>query len=466
MIGGEMMKQGTLSNRNLVAAFRGVGVLALALLLIPWSGVEIAAATENPVVAPEEAPASAPAEEARTPAPPETVQLLLDGNAAWLRPTPTSLSYTFTMEQPGTNSRYEANVTFSAPDAVVIAVKDGKTYTVKEDDSYDTRNQADSPELTPLLTAATFYGPFHAARQNPNTCSFSLVREESLGGREAFVIEIRRRGPPTDNEMQSWNKDLRRKATRSKYEYEFLPVEKSMDGEKRVVIEVRALHEEGPDWQQIQAALKENPAEIQWGGLIISGAVGDFHGENIPLIYINNAPDAPEKSPITSMTFHGGIDNRTKNLVLGEGERAVDEAEYERLKNETPEPRLFLPLRIGCGVWRSWYGYMGSSMDIDRVWMDKTTGVLIREEGYRDGELHYLAEYGDYEELPSGSLVPKHVKVTLPKTGFDKSGSHPWVFDMKFSTHAGKTWIMDEITNRSAKENSEVTARVSDVVVE
>ena len=153
-------------------------------------------------------------------------------------------------------------------------------------------------------------------------------------------------------------------------------------------------------------------------------------------------------------------------MVLGEGERILDEAEYERLKSEKPEPPLLLTIRVGCGIWGSWYGYTGSTIEVDRVWMEKATGAVLREEGSRDGAVQYSVEYGEHEKMPSGGLAPMRVKITFLKRPSDRGDLRPWVFDMKFATHGGKAWLLDELTESSAVTNVPATARVTNVRVE
>lgn len=123
-----------------------------------------------------------------------------------------------------------------------------------------------------------------------------------------------------------------------------------------------------------------------------------------------------------------------------------------------------IPLRIGCGIWGMFYGYAGRGFERALLWIDAGSGVVLREEGYFEGEHTpaYRAEYSQHELTVGGGLAPRQVLVTI----FDeRDGKHSvWAFDMKFSVHDGHAWILDELT-QSRDGVQRVAAVVSNVVV-
>jgi beta-lactamase regulating signal transducer with metallopeptidase domain len=452
-------------------------ILALALLLIPQAGAEIVAATDNTAMTPADAAASPPAGEARQPASPEVVKLLRDANAGWLGAGPKSLSYTFTMKHTEKDDTYTADVKFTAPGNIVVAVKGGKTETISSDQIGELSSNQFLWKVLPILRGVQLYGALTIAYHTPERLKIFEIGDAVIDGREATLLEIELAStePPAE-QMRQWEEQLQRRAMRSLYEYEFLPVEKTVDGQKQVVIQARVLREEGPSWREIQESLQENPSEARFGRALIKADMGEFlRGEIVPLIYIYQNADKTEKRVITSTIFHEGLNNSTKKLVAGEGERVRDDEELERLKQEEAKPRQWLPCSVGCGISGTSYGLSGNRLDSDRVWIDKATGLVIREEGWREGELQSVVEYEDYEKLLSGREVPLHVRVTLPETKEDENdlwvkknmgNLKPWVFDMRFSTYGGKTWLLDQLMESSEMPGVTATARVTNVVVE
>ncbi len=124
-----------------------------------------------------------------------------------------------------------------------------------------------------------------------------------------------------------------------------------------------------------------------------------------------------------------------------------------------PKTPWYFHTEVGCGIWGTWYGYQSNIVEIDQVWVDKATNNVLREEGFREGKLQFVFEYGDWETLTVGS-APRHVMVTL-----SSSGQGPWTIDMKFTTLGGKTWMLDNMTNTLVLDSKVITAtaKVSDV---
>ena len=166
----------------------------------------------------------------------------------------------------------------------------------------------------------TFFGPLHEFRAAPEQHEVRVVGEERLGNTDAHVLQIRPTGEPTPGMLQRWEDRLRTRATHPKYLYEFLPVEKQVDGAQQVVIELKCLHEEGPGWAAIQAAHEGNLAEIRWGGSVITAELREYRGEVQPVIVLGRDAAFEGPSPITATIFAGGVNNTTPKLTLGEGD--------------------------------------------------------------------------------------------------------------------------------------------------
>jgi len=146
-------------------------------------------------------------------------------------------------------------------------------------------------------------------------------------------------------------------------------------------------------------------------------------------------------------------------VLLTEGERSFNAPLHDSLEAVGPQSTPLLSMRIGCGVWSSWYGYSGGGATEDKIWVDRSTGSVLREEGYREGNLEFSIEYGDFEQLLDGKRVPRHVRVRL------LGGPRPWSFDMRFSTHGGKIWLLRELIEHQG-EREVARAWVSDVQAE
>ena len=79
-------------------------------------------------------------------------------------------------------------------------------------------------------------------------------------------------------------------------------------------------------------------------------------------------------------------------------------------------------MRVGCGVWGSWYGYSGGWADVDQIWVQKATGRVMREEGFWQGKCRFAVHYGDFESLAGGQEVPRRVIAAPTATGNSTRG--------------------------------------------
>jgi beta-lactamase regulating signal transducer with metallopeptidase domain len=392
------------------------------------------------------------------PASQELISKILKENSLWLRPPLRSLAYTFSMANK--DNTWKAKVAYIAPNDVTINLPKGETYSGKVDNGYDPDKTAYPGRLRNIIQGVTFSGPMQSFQAAPQDYAVSMVGEDAVNGRDAMVLQIKFSDHPSEEAIRQRDERLKPAAMRSKYDYQFLPVEQQVGREKRTVIELKCLHEEGPGWKALLAAYHANPAEIKWGGKIITSRIGVIQGETRPVIALNDDPEFTEKSPITSTIFAGGENNLTKKLTLGEGERLLDEALFREVKAKTP---WRFPTEVGCGIWGTWYGYSGGggSAEIDQVWIDKETGGVLREEGFTaKGVCRFVYEYDDWEVLPVGGIAPRHVMVTLPE---HVAGRRDWKFDMRFTTLEGKAWLLDHLTDSCGSEGVSATARVSDV---
>lgn len=400
-------------------------------------------------------------QEATEPAPPELVSQIVAACGAWLRPPLTRLAYNYSMVHLDGGETWRAAVEFTAPNALKIGWGEGKSYEGAVDDRYDPANSAYPPKLITILQGTTFFGPLHELVLKPEGQALTLVREEKLGERDAVVVQLRPRGEASPEAVARWEERLRGRATRPQYLYEFVPVSKTVDGAEKVVLAIRCLKQEGPGWAAIKAAHEADPSRLCWGGLIITAEVRDYRGEQKPVVVINKDPAFAGESPIRLTQFAGGVNNMTPGLTLGEGEKVLDEQYLKQLQADTPRPESCLAMRLGCGIWGCWYGYTGSGATVDQVWFDRSSHLPLREEGFAKGTLRFVIEYSDFQQLPEGWTVPRHVVVTLA----GNEAPYPWVFDMTFKPEAG-AWLLEKLSEYSQGTKLTTTAAVTDVVAQ
>ena len=393
-------------------------------------------------------------------APPELMKTLLDTNRHWLRPDPQYLSYTFSAALPARGSHMRYQVEYTAPNRVTVQGDHRRLYKGLVDDVYDADNCAWPPRRITLLQGVTLFGPLQELAMAPEGHALSMVGEEPVDDGRAWVLHLKATKGVSKEALDRWDERLRRRSKRSKYFYEFTPVKKEVDGESRAVIELKCAGEEGPGWKELVAAQQNNSSDIDWGGCRVQAVIREYRGQVRPVIVLGRTG----RGSVTSISFlEGGVGNVTPKLGLGEGEQAFDEATYQKLKAQSSAPKPVLPMRVGCGVFGTWYGYSGGGADMDQLWVDKATGRVLREEGFYGGEPRFVVTYGDFAAIAGGGQVPRHIVVTLLGKSSDKT--YPWVFDMKFQIVAGKTWLLKELKESQGEQQNVATATVSDASV-
>jgi hypothetical protein len=141
--------------------------------------------------------------------------------------------------------------------------------------------------------------------------------------------------------------------------------------------------------------------------------------------------------------------------------------------NEAAEPSSlppdsYLRINFGCGLYNVQYGGGNDAADLDQVWVENGTNRPLREEGFICGQCRFLIEYGDYEKVSDRSAVPRHIVLTMfrvPSDPPDPPGwenIYPWAFDMEFTLHGGKVWLLKRLTET---QNGKIcaTAGIRDV---
>ena len=246
------------------------------------------------------------------PAGQELLSKIVEGNRGWLCPTMKKLAYTFSMKSDRPGRKWTASVEYAGPNDVTVNPCDGEAYRGPVDDSYDPYNCAVPPQLTTLLQGVTFFGPMHELLRNPKNYDLSLIGEETINGREAYVLHVRFSTQLDEQGAAEWDKELRKRAERDQYLYEFVPTEKQINGNKRVVVEVKCLHEKGPVWPDIMAAHRADPSCLRCGGRTIHATVREYRGKQRPVIVIGDDAGFEGKSRFTSKIFAGGVSNMTR----------------------------------------------------------------------------------------------------------------------------------------------------------
>ena len=288
------------------------------------------------------------------------------------------------------------------------------------------------------------------------------MSQGTLNEKEAWIGQILPAARAESEPTPKWLEDmLRMQATQPTCLYEFTPA-KDKDG--KLIIAIKCVNAQGPGWPEISASYKQNPSKIVWGGKIISAQIRNFSGEERPVIVINKDENFTGASPITRQMFNIGVNNMTDKLTLGEGPGVVDEALFEHLKEKQLKSRL--SIRVGCGIFRTWYGSYGSSVDIDQIWVEKETGLVLKEEGFSEGKCCFTVNYEDYEKTDN-KYFPKHIVVTLYQMAnlSGMEGIYPWIFDMRFNIHQGKVWLLKELTEIKAATKIDTKAEITNVVL-
>jgi hypothetical protein len=122
---------------------------------------------------------------------------------------------------------------------------------------------------------------------------------------------------------------------------------------------------------------------------------------------------------------------------------------------------------VGCGIFRTWYGSYGQPVDTDQIWVEKKTGLVLKEEGFYNEKCCFTVSYDEHVKI-NDKYFPKHIVVTLyePMKMPGIEGIFPWVFDMHFDIYQGKIWLLKELTEMKAATKIDTTAEITNVVLE
>lgn len=144
------------------------------------------------------------------------------------------------------------------------------------------------------------------------------------------------------------------------------------------------------------------------------------------------------------------------------GEPIIEERIGLRVvERQAEEPQAFAPMRVGCGIYGSWFGYTGSGATEDILTVDKATGSVLREEGLYEDQPRFTVDYSEFEALPEGGRAPLHVVLTLSPGTADE-----WSFDMRFTTVGGLAYLMESVTETQAGRGAVVFAETADATAE
>ncbi len=381
----------------------------------------------------------------------ELISNLLSNNKHWLRPPVNELSYTFSMKHTQKDDLWEVAIAYRAPNSLNVS-GDWKSYEGEVDNTYDPNNTAGPPRLVTILQGVTFFGPLQELSLHPEQFDLSVIGDEMVDGRRAQVLLLVPTGQPSARAVSRWKEKVRESATLPKYMYKLTPVETEVHGERRAALALECLFDEGPSWNDLKGALEENPTRLEW-----VQRSGRRRQADTYTAFMLECQDG--KRPFIALDGFQRV-SILPAVILEEGDIQMKETVLDSLGAVARKPDRYIAMRVGCGVWRSWYGYSGGGAETDHVWVDAVTGVVLREEGFSRGKRRFRVEYGDFEEFADGRLMPQRVVVSL----FSEEGSQPWVFDMTFSSHNAKIWLLQELTELS--EGKPVAkAWVSDVEV-
>ena len=382
----------------------------------------------------------------------QLISNLLADNERWLQPSASRLSYTFRMKHADQNDLYEVCLRYEAPGRLT-AVQDGKTQDRQIDNTYDTNNSAYAPRLLTILQGVTLFGPLQELALAPQDHRMMETGDDIVAGRPARMLQLLSCGKPSGGAFSRWANMVEKSSHVPRYWYVLTPAIQDHHGKTRAVIQAECLFQEGPSWSAIQADLSQDPTSLTWR----PPRRGTFR--LMPRIF--RAFLLPgERGDVPFLLEEGQQSARMwPGVLITEGEHAFNAALHESLEDIGPQSTRVLSMRIGCGVWGSWYGYSGGGATEDKIWVDRSTGSVLREEGYRDGNLQFTIEYGGYEKLLDGKNVPLHIIVRLLRS------TEPWSFDMRFSTHGGRIWLLRELTEYGG-EKEVAWAWLSEVEVE
>jgi hypothetical protein len=439
---------------------------------------------------------------------------VLKANAPWLGRQTHPHSYKILTEWPVDKDQHvpeawEAIVEYAGPDR--LSVRSGSVpcdeerfppYSGRLEGTYYEQQLA-------WLQGVCFCGPLHEIAHNAAyPYPVQLVAEERLDGVDAQVLHVRGASTADEetvllrqNEERLWSFDLAAKASGPQCVYEFTPVECAENGRKRIGVQMKYLLGFASNWAGLAAASSGTPSTLRWGGFVITATTCAYGGKSQPVLVTKPDPDCNDMSPLSRIEIDGedGATTRldvynipgdeaqdvfvkklakgTRRLRMGEG-WALDPQRLARIKKEVyacphfgPDNLQRLGLTCGSTIGTRSAGN-STAADVDQVWVEKMTGRLLREEGFREGKCCFTIQYGDYQRISDTAAVPRHVVATMfdpsPEStstgGRNRREMYPDVYDMQFAMHGGKVWLLERLTRYAGENRRPVaTATVRDV---
>lgn len=404
------------------------------------------------------------------PAPPELVAKIMEANSFWLRPPVKALSYRWAMRtqdifHPDQKREWRGSVQFTAPDKVTVQSQTNAPRTFNADDAPGFTDSLRGTTLTCLLQGVFFFSTLQALRQDPKCAEVRVVDDDRLDGRPVTILQLRPTGRTTPEMMDRWEQMLRGSARHPRFEYQLLPVEEEVGGVKKIAIELRCLREEGPSWEELNALRNAAPRSITWGGYVFTAMMREDRGTQLPMIVFERDPQFRGPSPIRHFGWNGGPGQVATRVTFSEGEEVVDETRLEHLRATVRKPEVRLGVEVGCGVSGTSYQHETPFAQVEQMWVDAQTGLLLREEGFDLGKPTFAVDYSDYQPVPrpGGLQAPGHVVVTI----LGPAGQlFPLVYDMRFQVPDGTAWVLDKLqvlrAGREFMAGAEVTRAVAE----
>jgi len=272
----------------------------------------------------------------------------------------------------------------------------------------------------------------------------SLVGEDRLRGRDTRIFGLRRAIDVAGGEILIHESFLDAAGASTKHRYELRPVRRRSDPHDAVVLDAKCLTDPGPSWPHIQAALEADATELRWAGRILKPTTVEIDGK--PFLAIAESPDPTFKGvdPVTRKEIGDWRDPPNARLIFAEGASVSNAEMLAQVRQSACGISEAMPVRIACGVFGPSYGGSGSYVNAAQIWVDRVTGVPLREEGFWDDQCKYVIEYQDIKELKNGSRAPLYVRITLLGKNRKRffRDVYPWVFAVRFTSPEGKAWLL------------------------
>ncbi len=186
--------------------------------------------------------------------------------------------------------------------------------------------------------------------------------------------------------------------------YVLKPVMKGDSDDARAIIQAECLFEEGPGWAGLQTDLAKDPTHVDWPAQSRYERSKDIRAVLLP---------GQDRSFPLLMDVRGDTVSLLPQVLLTEGDRVSNPHLLEAFKKVLTKPQRPIAMRVGCGIWGTWYGYSGGGAERVKIWTDRESGVVLREEGYRDDALRFTIEHDEFQATADGRRVPQHVVVRL-----------------------------------------------------